>query len=247
MTSRARGVDVSSVQAHVDYKKLAAGGYDFLIPKASEGKGTDPYFAQHVTGARGAGMTVPCAYHVLSPSAPLADQLALVRKWSDNYGLHVALDFELRGQLSPGQAIMRALQFATELTADGTIKCLVYSYPYFMSQFQGSSALILLAQTCEYWAASYPHQKTEPTDAEVPVVPKAWGGKWRAWQWSGDGGLPAPGIPQIVDHNLWDGSKADLLQWTNQSDAGAGDTLPDAPSEPPDGTSEPPTEPDANA
>lgn len=212
--AKARGVDISSCQASCDFEKLAAGGFDFAVIKATEGpKGKDPWFEAHIHAARKAGVIVPLAYHVLTPTSAIDVQLGNCLDTVLPFDVDVCLDFELADPgMTVGQRCMRALQFAEGIVKAGR-RCVVYSYPNFMRQLQGSATLVLLAQLAAYWAADYPNRKSQPEDTANPWVPPAWGGKWLFWQWSGNGGTGAPGIPQIVDHNIFNGTREDLFNW----------------------------------
>jgi lysozyme len=63
-----KGVDVSSAQGSIDWKKVRAAGYDFAIIKATEGVGyTDPTFsATRLKAMVDAGMAIG-AYHFARP------------------------------------------------------------------------------------------------------------------------------------------------------------------------------------
>ena len=221
--ARARGVDLSSVQASVDFPALHAGGYDFVILKGTQGQfGVDPTYAPRIEAARRAGVLVPMHYHVLTVYAPVDRQIKNAVQHAIDYDVDVALDFEVGGT-----TILQALTFAQGVKAAGR-RVVLYSYPLFMRQFQGNASLALLVQAVEgYWSASYPHEKTEPADSEQPWVPSAFGGRWLFWQWSGNGGNPAPGIPQVVDHTLWNGGRDSLVKWMsgNKSEVGRNDEI----------------------
>lgn len=220
---RATGVDVSSCQGKCDFAKLLAGGFDFAITKATEGpRGKDPTFERDINDARAAGVLVPLAYHVLTPTAPIDAQLGNCLDTVLPFDVDVCLDFELADPgMTVGQRCMRALAFAEGVVRAGR-KCVVYSYPNFMRQLGGSASLVLLAQTAEYWAADYPNERRKPEDTSNPWIPPAWSGRWAFWQWSGNGGTGAPGIPAVVDHCLYNGTREDLFNWIQGSKAEKG-------------------------
>src|SRR5262252_6804607 len=132
-TTRARGVDISSVQAKCDFEALANGGFDFVIPKATQGAaGKDPTFPQHIEGARRAGLLVPLAYHVLTYQSSVDAQVANALDTAGYYDVDICVDFEVPNiGLAPGQKAMRCLEFADGIKAAGR-KCVVYSYPNYM-------------------------------------------------------------------------------------------------------------------
>lgn len=221
---KARGVDISSCQATCDFKALLAGGFDFAIIKATEGPGgKDPFFAPHINAARAAGVIIPLAYHVLTPTAAIDVQLANCLDTVLPFDVDVCLDFELADPgMTVGQRCMRALQFAEGIKKYGR-RCVVYSFPNFMRQLKGSEVLVSLAAVADYWGADYPNERREPEDNANPWVPDAWQGRWLFWQWSGNGGAGAPGIPQIVDHTRFNGTREDLFNWIQGSKS---ETLP---------------------
>ncbi|MDD9149268.1 GH25 family lysozyme [Sporolactobacillus sp. CQH2019] len=58
-----KGIDIASMQGNVDFKKVKAAGYSFVIIKATEGSEAgshyiNPYFRQSVTNAEAAGLVV---------------------------------------------------------------------------------------------------------------------------------------------------------------------------------------------
>lgn len=62
-----KGIDVSHYQGDIDYGKVKAAGYQFVIVKATEGSEAgsriiDPYFKKNVADAKAAGLSVH-AYH----------------------------------------------------------------------------------------------------------------------------------------------------------------------------------------
>jgi GH25 family lysozyme M1 (1,4-beta-N-acetylmuramidase) len=227
--AKARGVDISSCQGSCDFPALLAGGFDFAIEKGTEGVAKrDPTFERRIAAARTAGVLVPLAYHVLTPTSPIDAQLGNCLDFLLTYDVDVCLDFELADPgMTVGQRCMRALAFAEGVKKAGR-KVVVYSFPNFMRQLSGSSALVLLAQLAEYWAADYPNERKQPEDTANPWVPGAWGGKWSFWQWSGNGGTGAPGIPAIVDHTIFNGTREDLYNWVqgSKSESGPGDPNP---------------------
>lgn len=214
--TRARGVDISSVQVSVNFARLAP-AVDFLILKGTQGaKGVDSTFQPRLQAARDAGILVPFAYHVLTAQSSVDGQARHALDFIAIEDLHVALDFELpHPGLSINQRVDRALQFVEVVTSAG-VKCVVYSYPDFMRALKSATSLPTLASLAEYWAAHYPHEKRAPSDDEQPWVPPAWEGRWLLWQWSGNGGSPVAGIPQVVDHNIWNGTKEDVIAWSQR-------------------------------
>lgn len=221
--TRARGVDISSVQGKCDFKKLKAGGFDFVIIKGTEGrKSIDSRFVEHINEAREAGIMVPLVYHVLTVGSSAYEQLQHVLDELLPYDVGVCIDFELDASppMAPSQLVQRALDLAQGISFYR--KTVLYSYPNFMRALRGTASLDLLAAMAEYWSADYRNEKLWPSETQDPYVPEAWKGRWAFWQWSGNNGLPAPGIPMVVDHCVFNGTVADLEQWAWVSKAEVG-------------------------
>ena len=66
------GIDVSSVQGHVNWNAVAASGIQFAIIKCGNGNdGIDPFFSSNLAGAKAAGLHTIC-YHFIYPLPPAA-------------------------------------------------------------------------------------------------------------------------------------------------------------------------------
>jgi len=210
-TTCAKGIDESSCQGTIDFDKLKAGGFDFVIAKGTQGlQGVDPTYVERVQAARRAGLLVPLMYHVLTVAAPVDAQVKNACDHADSLDLDIGLDFEIDGNTAA-----QALAFANGCWARGR-KVVLYSYPNFMKRIQEAVTMEQLAKCVDgYWSASYPNNQKvfPPPDSVQPWVPAVFHGRWLFWQCSGDGGLSAPGVPGVVDHNLFNGTVADLTAW----------------------------------
>lgn len=59
-----KGIDVSYFQGSINWKKVAADGIEFVIPREGYGKSTvDSKFFSYVNGAQSAGIKIPGIYH----------------------------------------------------------------------------------------------------------------------------------------------------------------------------------------
>jgi GH25 family lysozyme M1 (1,4-beta-N-acetylmuramidase) len=209
---------VSAVQGgHIDYHALSGGGFDYVIPKGTEGAtGLDLTCVPNVTRARAAGILVPGVYHVLTTHTEIADQAANALRLYKEHGAPIVLDFESPPPekwippITGAWLVDRAVEFCARVE-DAGLACLVYTYPYFANALPYGEALLQLCDRM-LWIASYHDEKHEPGPNDEPTIPGPWVA-WRAWQWSGDHGLPAPGIPQVVDHDVWNGTRDDLEAW----------------------------------
>lgn len=94
----AQGVDLSSYQSDVDFEKLRADGYSFVILRAgSTGYGADSMFEKHYADARAAGLDIGCYYYTYSTTvegvrADASELLDLIK--GKNFTYPVFLDFE---------------------------------------------------------------------------------------------------------------------------------------------------------
>ncbi len=224
--SRASGIDVSEVQGHIDFGKIVADGFDFVVLKGTEGAHyVDPRFRESAIAAKALGLVVG-VYHFLTPGASVADQVAAFVKAIDGLPFapnFVVIDFEFptpEHWANGGVGLAeRALEMARGVR-DGTgIVTVIYEYPYFDNALPPSAALVALVAEFDLWIASYKDEKHAPTDAAAPATPKHWLAKgWRFWQWSGNGSLPVAGLAGIADHDVYNGTIDELRAWLGEID-----------------------------
>ncbi len=223
--TRARLIDVSEVQGHIDMTKIVADGFDGVILKCTEGGGyVDPRFHESAVAARAVGLVLG-AYHFLTPSAPVAAQVSTFVDTLAKSPLvdFVVIDFEFPTpeHWSNGGTTLapRALECARGVR-DGTgLPVLIYEYPYFDNSLPPSAELVALVAEFDLWIASYLDEKHWPADTDRPAVPKHWLAKgWRFWQTSGNGSLPVNGLSGVADHDVYNGTIADLRAWLGSID-----------------------------
>lgn len=80
-TVKAKGIDVSKYQTSVDFKKVKAAGFDFVIIRAGYGKALsqkDPLFETHYKNAKAAGLHVGAYWYSYAKTAAEARQEAFV-------------------------------------------------------------------------------------------------------------------------------------------------------------------------
>lgn len=218
--ARARGLDLSQVQGSPDFAKIQADGYDWVTLKATEGMTfTDPTWDRNVRQAKDAGLLVD-GYHFLTAGTPVEAQ---VKHFADValgvVDLPPCIDFESpppEKWIPPTDAdflLARAVE-ALALTEAAFGRSLVYTYPYFMQQVvkrARNKTNVELLGTRPLWIASYHDEKHAPTLDHEPTIPAPWS-DWMFWQWSGDKGLAAPGVQCVVDHDVFNGTRDDLLK-----------------------------------
>lgn len=215
--TRANILDLSEAQGKdVDFQKIADGGYDGVILKASEGAHyTDPDFNDNCRRAKAANLLVG-AYWFLTIHAPVEDQAALFIGTAVGRADFFAVDFESPApkdwvlNVTGSDLVDRALKACNLVRQATTPTTLIvlYSYPDFIAHLPSTPNLALLAEY-PLWIACYPDEKHRPADDAQPTGLGPWK-TWLFWQWSGNNGLPAPGVPVVVDHNVFNGTSAEL-------------------------------------
>ncbi len=214
-TMRARFLDLSQVQTtHVDFAKVKQGGYDGVVLKATEGSHyVDPTFDGNASHARAAGLVVG-AYMFLTTGSPVQDQCALFTATARGRADFAVVDFESPPpeKWSPpndGAVLIDRALLAASTLSQVFARVWVYSYPYFVQSLPKVPALLKLV-LYPLWIASYHDEQHEPSDGDQPTVPAPWT-SWVGWQWSGDKGTAAPGVPCVVDHNVYNGTREEFL------------------------------------
>jgi lysozyme len=214
-----RILDVSAVQAVVDWPAVKAAGYSGAYVKAYEGnKGPDYYFHANVAGCRAAGLLVG-SYDFLYPLPHLdpAEQAQKHHLFAGLLDLLPAADLEWPPQSTPkrpglgqewsywGCTAQSIREWAKAYLAKRSellgYKPIVYTYPdYATNQLQLGTDPDFAAYPL--WIASYPasYQHFVPLDGASPQVVKPWA-SWALWQHSG-GGLALPGSGVPVDGNV---------------------------------------------
>lgn len=179
------GIDISSIQGQIDFKKEKENGIDFVIAKCYEGnKGLDKNYKNYVRDAQEAGLAVG-SYHFVYPLPN--DGINKNRSPKEQAELHfkecltemVACDIEWpavggewkKWNCNANQINDWTMNYLIEYEKLSGIKPYVYTYPSFADTVKFSKEI------AQYplWIASY--QKT-------PYIPKPWS-DWVIWQNSG--------------------------------------------------------------
>lgn len=211
MVQSLRGIDISSWNGtNIDWEWVGK-TYDFCVVKCTGGMGyKNPYYAEQLRGARGAGLVVGHYHYAVESSLPVGDNpmgpggdveaIRFLQESDIQGGEFVALDLEDK-QL-PAAASEWVLSFNRMVRgATGAIP-FVYSYKSFMEEFN-----LLEPELAEYplWYAYY-RDPEKPTP--IPRTPGNWS-KISMWQWSG--GIDIPQMPEgRVDQNVFYGTREDL-------------------------------------
>lgn len=239
---RVDGIDVSAVQATIDYAKVAAAGFRFAVVKCSEGLNyEDPCGAKHLAGFRGAGMyAIP--YHFLHPAqgSPAQQVRNLVRALGDTWPGRVCLDIETRQAPESNEELVRFVELAVdECLHWGVLAPAIYTFPDFARRLQPELSRSAILGHCPLWMATYAGpMPSVPSPAFTPYVPLPWT-SWTLHQYSGDHGFRVPGVFGDCDRDLFNGNEAQFRQWLGLPDpvqTHDPDALPDTIPEPPDMT-----------
>ena len=95
-----KGIDVSTWQDNIDFKKVKAAGYDFVIIRAGFGKGIkqkDDMFESHYKAAKAAGLKIGAYHYSYAKSvAEAKDEAAVCLEWikGKTFDLPVYFDME---------------------------------------------------------------------------------------------------------------------------------------------------------
>ena len=187
-----KGIDISSHNGSIDFKKVEADGISFVLIKATEGASfKDNRFESNYSGARNTGMKVG-AYHFFrfDINGTLQGMNLLNAITGKTLDLPVAIDVEEHGNPStPTQSVVKRLNEMIELISSRGYDIMIYTnnngYKRFIEPYFADYPLWI----CKF---SKPHNDIE----------------WQFWQYSHWGEVD--GISGEVDLNIFNGSKKDM-------------------------------------
>ncbi|MFM9368564.1 lysozyme [Streptomyces sp. Da 82-17] len=198
--ARTRGVDVSSHQGNVAWKKLRKSGVRWAYVKATEGRSyRNPYFAQQYVGSYRSGM-IRGAYHFATPdtSSGAAQADYFVKRggaWSkDGRTLPGVLDIEYNPYgstcygKSPRQLVGWIRDFLNRYEKRTGRDAVIYTSTNWWKKCTGNYRGF--AATNPLWIARYA--------STVGPLPAGW--KWHTmWQYTANGRI-------VGDHNRFNGA-----------------------------------------
>jgi lysozyme len=211
-------VDVSRYQGtSIDWSAVKAAGCVMVIQKATEGlTGLDSTLRKNLDDARSAGL-YGAIYSFLRPSQgdPEAQVELAWNKMGEQMPSFLAEDLESApADWSPARVLDFAERWATHAKAYFGRYPVFYSFDWFL-QHQISLASSTILGQCPLWIAqpSWPKPGLPPSNMKPIVRPP-----WKSailWQFSSDNsknvpGTLVPGIPTVVDRNVFNGDIADL-------------------------------------
>jgi|SRR5581483_5770280 len=226
------GFDCAFPQGAIRWEEVPA-KYRFVIAQVANGvAGRDPTGHPNLAGMKATGRICGIYLFFSVEADPEAEVENLWQACGGEVPHFIAIDFEtLSKGFTPEQAVERLrAAIAACLARFGGIKILIYTYPNFATQVMGApfaNATDLAAQT-ELWMADY--GKGESVDGKSPVVVKPWS-SWKMWQTSGNNSTYIAGVNGHVDHDVFNGTEADMRAWLGLDGQGEVDTVVPAPVE----------------
>jgi GH25 family lysozyme M1 (1,4-beta-N-acetylmuramidase) len=186
------GVDVSSHDRPVDWKKAAGFGLRFVIARATEGDSrVDTAYPSIRRAATSAGLAVT-AFHFARPDKGRGDAVREADLFVDiaklrSGDLAPVLDLEVTGGLRSRRLISWVTDWVAEVASRVGVKPMIYTNANFWRTRMGDTTL--------FAAAGYPLYIAS-WDAATPAIPAFdWDGHgWTMWQTAECGRVPgAPG------------------------------------------------------
>lgn len=191
MTKTIQGIDVSKWQGVVNFEKVKADGYDFVILNAGYGKylnQKDPTFERNYESAKAAGLYVGAywySYATTVADAKLEADTFLEAIKGKTFEYPVAFDIEDATQTKLSKSLIGDIcdAFCKRLESAGYYVCL-YSYSSFLANKIPAS----IVKSYDIWLAEF-------TNAESP----SYRGEYGIWQWNSRGSIS--GVLGDVDLN----------------------------------------------
>lgn len=207
------GVDVSYYQGVIDWPAVRAAGFLYACCKATEAtRGVDPTYERNRKAARDAGL-ITGAYHFCRPDMDAGDAYDEAKNFVrvvsalEPDELPPCVDIEIGHATMKGSDVLKwTNDFIQAVESLFKRHSVVYAYPYFWPG-QGVTPSGFTAAR-PLWLAHYTTGR--------PLVPAPWRG-FTFWQYSGDHGLPVPGVKVACDRNVFAGDLQALRNFIDLS------------------------------
>ena len=204
VSTKSRGIDVSTHNGSVDFKRVYKAGYRYVVCKTSEGGDwKDPTWKKaRVQAVRDSGLKLG-VYHYLRPKAGRtgADEAkffikqAKVMGWGKPGDLRPVIDFE-ETALNNSRTVEYLAQAVREIKALTGKSPIIYTGGPFWDEHTNSSKD---AMGCPLWLAAYVKKPEQ-------YLPAAWKkAGWSIWQFTATGGVdgvPTPNVDQNISTRL---------------------------------------------
>lgn len=152
----AQGLDVSSWQSgNIDFKKVKAAGYTYVILRAGTTKGKDSCFDKFYTQARAAGLDIGAYYYSYALSVSAAEKdannmLSWIKGKTFEYPIYFDYEDPSQTKLSKTTAKNICLKFMDMIAAKGYLSGM-YTGQYKSTQLPMST----ICAKYEFWVAHY--------------------------------------------------------------------------------------------
>ena len=161
-----KGIDVSHYQGHIDYNKVKAAGYEFVMINAGYGKylhQKDPYFEVNYKNAKSAGLKVGAYWYSYAISENDAKEEAKVFKQvikGKKFEMPVVFDIEDKVQRGISQKRIGQIvtAFCTSMEKSGYF-CSLYSYADWLK----SKVPLAVRKRFDVWVAHFGVSKPDYT------------------------------------------------------------------------------------
>jgi lysozyme len=202
--STLKGIDVSGYQPNTDWTKVKNAGFSFAIIKATEGTGyKNPYFDQDWAATKSKGI-IRGAYHFFHSNIDPVQQATHFVNTVGALGaddLPLTLDLEVSDGQSDATVVSTALTFLQKVEQLSGKTPLIYISPGFFSGIGSPASFGKYNLWIAHWGVTCPN------------VPSAWN-KLTFWQNADSGSVPGVSGTN-VDHDIFNGTMADLLAFAN--------------------------------
>jgi GH25 family lysozyme M1 (1,4-beta-N-acetylmuramidase) len=229
------GFDCAFPQGAIRWERVPA-KYRFIVAQVANGvHGRDPTGHPNLAGMKKTGRI--CGVYLFFNEEDPEEQVKNFWEACGGEVPHfIAIDFETIGtgvtptvRLERLRAVIRACR-----KYFGAIRLVVYTYPNFDLQVMGAvlaAAVDLLDDADGLWIADY--GKGENVDGKTPWIVPPWK-TWRMWQTSGNNSTYIEGVNGHVDHDIFNGTEAEMRAWLGLNGQGEVDTVVPAPVDFPD-------------
>lgn len=198
-----QGIDISFLQQHINWAEVAAADIKFTICRAGEARWKDHAFSNHFAQAIAAGLAAG-AYYVFHADVDSLAQADIFYEVASATQLPPALDLEVKGNVQPGDYVLKFWQFCQRCEDLFGRRPMIYGSPYFLSQMLMQDDTF---SRYSLWIAQY--------GVKAPHPPPPWT-DWSIWQYVGNGGK-VPGVPGDCDRDVFNGTLDDFQEWCAQS------------------------------
>jgi lysozyme len=210
-TLRLPGIDVSSYQGAIDWRRVRAAGVVFAFARVSDGVDVvDERFPENFAAMKRAGIRRGAYQHFRASADPeaQADLLVAAVRRAGRADLPLVADVETDDGMAPDQVRARLARWLRRVERRTRRRPIVYTSPAMSDTLGGQFGGYHL------WLAHY--------EVECPSLAAGWQ-RWAFWQHSSSGRVP--GVNGAVDLDVFAGTAAELRRLGVASRASAARAL----------------------